>query len=267
MYQHLAAGAESGWDFTTRWFGDSKTLETIRTIEVIPVDLNSLVYKVQRTLANMAKRMGNTEKQAYYTLQAQKRKKAILAVFWNVEHNRWFDFHLPTRKHIIVPTADKIGTNFYASSLMPIWADASHLSLEENYNLLAVDFLPRFIKPGGLSASNIESDQQWDANVWAPLQYYMSEAIHSSWSALNPDTPPTPTNAPMLFEIVQKWINTTYCGWKRKGLFFEKYDPIHIGQPGGSGEYKVQEGFGWTNGLILDYLNKYPQFIKAPIDC
>ncbi len=47
MYQHLRAGAESGIDFSSRWFADSKRLVTIQTTNYIPVDLNALLYKLE----------------------------------------------------------------------------------------------------------------------------------------------------------------------------------------------------------------------------
>lgn len=31
-----------------------------------------------------------------------------------------------------------------------------------------------------------------------------------------------------------------------------------MGEPGSGGEYSVQSGFGWTNGIVLDLLHTYP---------
>ena len=44
VYRHLRAAAESGWDFSSRWLADGKTLATIDTTNIVPVDLNSLLY-------------------------------------------------------------------------------------------------------------------------------------------------------------------------------------------------------------------------------
>lgn len=38
---------------------------------------------------------------------------------------------------------------------------------------------------------------------------------------------------------------------------FEKYDVRAVGSPGDGGEYVVQAGFGWTNGVLLDLLERY----------
>lgn len=32
---------------------------------------------------------------------------------------------------------------------------------------------------------------------------------------------------------------------------------VQAGSPGSGGEYKVQEGFGWTNGVFLYFLELY----------
>jgi alpha,alpha-trehalase len=36
-----------------------------------------------------------------------------------------------------------------------------------------------------------------------------------------------------------------------------QYDATIPGGYGGGGEYEIQEGFGWTNGVIMELLDKY----------
>jgi len=54
VYRNLRAAAESGWDFSSRWLtrdDENKfNLYTIHTTDIIPVDLNSLVYNIELTL-------------------------------------------------------------------------------------------------------------------------------------------------------------------------------------------------------------------------
>lgn len=38
---------------------------------------------------------------------------------------------------------------------------------------------------------------------------------------------------------------------------FEKMDAERPGEPGGEGEYQVQTGFGWSNGVALQLLATY----------
>jgi len=46
---------------------------------------------------------------------------------------------------------------------------------------------------------------------------------------------------------------------------YEKYDANVIGAPGGGGEYDVQIGFGWTNGLVLEWLQRFGRTLPTPV--
>lgn len=50
MYTWRAA-AESGWDFSSRWFSDPMDIRSIHTTDIIPVDLNCLLYHLEITIA------------------------------------------------------------------------------------------------------------------------------------------------------------------------------------------------------------------------
>jgi len=36
-----------------------------------------------------------------------------------------------------------------------------------------------------------------------------------------------------------------------------QYDALALGISGGGGEYTPQLGFGWTNGVVLEFLNQW----------
>ena len=42
------------------------------------------------------------------------------------------------------------------------------------------------------------------------------------------------------------------------------YFILQIGLPGGGGEYDVQEGFGWSNGVVLHFLSKHLDLQNDP---
>ena len=46
LWNNLASGAESGWDFSSRWFANGQNLSTIRITELVPADLNAYLYQV-----------------------------------------------------------------------------------------------------------------------------------------------------------------------------------------------------------------------------
>jgi alpha,alpha-trehalase len=66
--------------------------------------------------------------------------------------------------------------------------------------------------------------------------------------------------------LAQKWIRTNFKAFyeSEPNHMYEKYDVTVDGHPGGGGEYDVVIGFGWTNGVVLDFLNTYGNRLVAP---
>ena len=62
IYRNLRSAAESGWDFSSRWFADGQNITTINTTELIPVDLNGLLYHLETTLAKAFRVRGDASK-------------------------------------------------------------------------------------------------------------------------------------------------------------------------------------------------------------
>lgn len=46
-------------------------------------------------------------------------------------------------------------------------------------------------------------------------------------------------------------------GYNENHIMFEKYDAVDPGKFGGGGEYVVQAGFGWTNGVALSFIDLF----------
>jgi alpha,alpha-trehalase len=46
--------------------------------------------------------------------------------------------------------------------------------------------------------------------------------------------------------------------YRRSGKLVEKYDVIATDREGGGGEYPLQDGFGWTNGVMRKLMAMYP---------
>lgn len=55
----------------------------------------------------------------------------------------------------------------------------------------------------------------------------------------------------------EHWIEANLRGYKEQNAMFEKYDSTRVGQYGGGGEYEVQKGFGWTNGVALKLIDMF----------
>lgn len=64
FYNNIKAGAESGWDFSNRWFirnnnSSALSLYNISTQYIIPVDLNAILQQNARLLGEFHTLLGN----------------------------------------------------------------------------------------------------------------------------------------------------------------------------------------------------------------
>lgn len=246
LYQDIASAAESGWDFSTRWFNrtgsQQGSLRSTRTRQIIPTDLNSLLYLNEKLLEKFFRLVGNTAKADQYEGFSKARLAAIEAVLWDNKTGLWLDYdrQFKKKRHY-----------FYAASVVPLWAGVHRGNLaRERFVLQALKRLKVLDYPGGFPTSLSTSGQQWDfPNAWPPLQHMLIEGLAlSSSKELQEEA----------FKFAQKWITTNYKAWKSTGHMFEKFNVSVHGAPGGGGEYKIQIGFGWTNGVVLDMLRRYP---------
>ena len=93
IYRDIRSAAESGWDFSTRWFADGIRLESIETTNYIPVDLNCLLYNLELVLAkayNLNQQIAESNK---YEELANKRKQLIQKYFWNAKQTFFVDYN------------------------------------------------------------------------------------------------------------------------------------------------------------------------------
>ena len=83
VYRDIRAAAESGWDFGSRWFADPKDLSTIETTEIVPVDLNSLMYGLENAIRAGCERASDAACVRDFTQRAAARRAAIDRYLWN----------------------------------------------------------------------------------------------------------------------------------------------------------------------------------------
>ncbi|KAG2680762.1 hypothetical protein I3760_11G113200 [Carya illinoinensis] len=103
--------------------------------------------------------------------------------------------------------------------------------------------------PAGIATSLANSGQQWDfPNGWAPLQHMIAEGLARSGSK---------EARSVAEDIAVRWLRTNYVAYKKTGTMHEKYDVEKCGEFGGGGEYAPQTGFGWSNGVVLAFLEEF----------
>ena len=229
FYRTARATAESGWDFSSRWMRDPKDLRTLETTELIPVDLNSLLYNAERTIAALRAfrhATGDAGVARRFTQLAERRRQAILSMyekdfFWDV---RW-------------RTGEKVRDRPTLAAAAPLYFG---IATEDQARHVALRLEREFLKPGGFVTTTIASGQQWDApNGWPPLEWLTIEGVRRYGRADLAD------------KAARRWLTLLERTYHATGSMKEKYDVVHLDKKAGGGEYPTQDGFGWTNGVAL----------------
>lgn len=255
LYYNLKSGAESGWDFSSRWFvplpnghqiGD---LFNTRTSEIIPVDLNGYLCWNAALLKEFCTLVNNLTvcDPVAYQVHHDNFKAAIEAVLWDEESGSWFDYDY---------VREELRKAFYPTNLVPLWVKAHHNDSVIPKVLTYLNESGATSYPGGIPTSLFQTGQQWDfPNGWAPLQHIVVEALENS---NNEDA------KALAFDLAQRWVQSNHKSFiLSKGNMFEKYDVSVVGGQGGGGEYEVVIGFGWSNGVVLDFMKKYGKDLKS----
>jgi alpha,alpha-trehalase len=234
VYRDLRAAAESGWDFSSRWFGDNMTLATIRTTSIVPVDLNSLMFHLETTIARGCGEARDFGCVAQFIGHAAKRALGINKYLWNDKgYYGDYDWRLA-----------KPRDNVSAAALYPLFAGAAW---PERAHRTARAVEAQLLKPGGLATTTYTTTQQWDApNGWAPLHWIAIEGLKRYG------------RSELSQPIGMRFLADVKNVYAKQQKLVEKYVVEGAGTGGGGGgEYPLQDGFGWTNGVTLKLLDLY----------
>jgi len=228
IFRDLRSAAESGWDFSSRWLKDASTLGTIITTEIVPVDLNCLLYHLEITLCKAYTLGDNPEKAADFAKSADERKRNVIKYCWNPDSGYFYDYNFKSGRQTLRGSLAGLYPLFFQI------ADTEMAMKVKNF------LLTRFLLDGGLVTTTFNTGQQWDfPNGWAPLQWIGYVACKNY--GFND----------VAHEVAVKWTNLNARVFFETGKMLEKYNVADISMPGGGGEYELQDGFGWTNGVFL----------------
>ena len=257
VFSEIQSATESGWDFSSRWlFKDgsvSKSLKDIITSSIIPVCLNSLMSYNAKILSEFYTYTGNKNKSTYYFKLSQEINATISRIFWDEEAGIWRDYDLSMMEQ---------RKEFYAGNLLPLYFDTFGMERDKKF---VVNQVINYIKkndfesfPGGIPTSLLESGQQWDMpNNWPPLQYFIIMGLHNARSFND-------YAEDLALSLAKQWILNVYDVYSNdpKHPMFEKYNAVTGNTSGSGGEYRVQNGFGWTNAIVIKLLSMYSHQIR-----
>ncbi|MEO8620407.1 MAG: trehalase family glycosidase, partial [bacterium] len=232
FFRNVRAAAESGWDFSSRWMRDPSDLRTLETTELIPVDLNSLMYNAERTIAalrSFRNGPGDADVAAQFNHMAERRRQVLLTAAYEPLNGFFYDVRWRTWERVTDRPTLAAATVLFFGLAYPYQALTVANKLERE-----------FLKPGGFVTTNIQSGQQWDApNGWPPLEWMAIEGVRRYGGV------------DIANKARDRWLALNRHTYATTGRMTEKYDVIDLNRRAGGGEYATQDGFGWTNGVAL----------------
>jgi len=179
---------------------------------------------MENTIALSDKESGLDAKS--YEKAAKFRKTAIQKLFWKKDF--FFDYHIKAKSHTQVHSL---------AAVTPLFVKAA---TESQAALVAKKLKKEFLLDGGFVTTLTESPHQWDMpNGWAPLQWITIKGLlNYGYKEL-------------ALEGAKRFIKLNESLYKEMGTILEKVNVRDYTADVARGEYTLQQGFGWTNGVLL----------------
>ena len=199
-----------------------------KTTNIIPVDLNCLLYELEKNMAKAFAVNKDNKNATLFQQKAANRKAMIQKLFWNNANGFFTDYNMDKN------SLEKENT---LAGLFPLFCK---LATTEQAGAAVKMVQKTFIQPGGVVTTTQQTGQQWDApNGWAPLQWITIMGLNKyGYTAEAKD-------------IAKRWLALNEKVYAQTGKLMEKYNVMDLNLPAGGGEYPSQDGFGWTNGVYL----------------
>jgi alpha,alpha-trehalase len=230
-YKGDRAMRESGFDISFRFGPFSGS-----THHYAPVCLNSLLYKAEMDLAEMAQLLGYSGQARSWHAKAQHRRRLFSRYLWNHTKGMFFDYDLETGKQ---------STYNYATTFYPLWVGLA--TPREAKAVLRK--LELFEAPGGVAMSDHVTGVQWDKPYgWAPIEMIVTEGMRRYGFNAVAD------------RVSEEFLSTVLDNYRCEGTIREKYNVVtRTTETNVTAGYQTNVvGFGWTNGVFLVMLHALP---------
>ncbi|HTP13701.1 MAG TPA: trehalase family glycosidase [Bacteroidota bacterium] len=253
---------ESGHDTSYRLVG--------RCAELLTVDLNSLLYKIETDIADVILNEfggsyrtsdGTTENSKTWSSRANHRRELMNKYLWNDRKGMFFDYDFIKERQ----TGYVSATTFY-----PLWAG---LATPHQAELLVKKALPLLEVAGGMAGSSEASrgplsadrkPRQWDyPNGWAPHQMLAWKGFQNYGFD------------DVARRLAYRWLYTiTLNAVNYSGMITEKFDVVRrthdvfaeYGNVGVTATNITREGFGWTNASYQVGLTLLTEGLRKDLD-
>ncbi|KAI0830000.1 glycoside hydrolase family 37 protein [Hypoxylon sp. FL0890] len=243
LYANLASGAESGWDYNSRFIATPSDaandvyfpLRSLNTGNIVGVDLNSILYGNEIVIATYLNQTGNDTLATEFEQLARNRSEAMYVLMWNDKYGSYFDYNLTSASQNLYVPADSDATPaqkadapegyqvfFHIAQFYPFWLGAAPPRLRDDP--LAVKLAFQRVsdllseKPGAVAATNYLTGQQWDEpNVWPPLMYILMKGLLQTPATFGIEDPDYVATQNLSLKLAQRYLDSTFCTWRATG--------------------------------------------------
>ncbi len=233
-YRHLRAGAESGWDFSSRWLdGDKFKVSNIHTSDIVPIDLNALLYNLEMTISKAKVVEKKYEEATEWEKKASRRREALMRYCWSESKGMFFDFDWQKYHQTDVISAAMAYPLFF-KMVTKREADRVVAAIETH-----------LLREGGIVTTANNTGYDWDAPYgYAPLQWMTIRGLRNYGHEETAN------------DIKKRWCELNIKVFRATGKMMEKYNVEDLNAESGGGKYPVHDGYGWTNGVLLKLLTE-----------
>lgn len=277
LYAELASGAETGWDYSSRWAknphlgnmtNQTPILRTLNVRNTTAVDLNAILYKAHIDLAtlytmssqSMAKRVirrSDSDRASFHRGAAATLKGAILDLFWDPNRLAFYDFNT---------TSSARNEQLTAAHWYPLWAGIIPDEVKSNATAAfgaysSLNLVMRKFN-GTIPATFITTGLQWDfPNAWPPHIYFALEALENVPANVSDVAIPTPQDN-------NSWnlLPANQLGLTQDQLPLQTTDGSNTAPVGSDinalngtvyNGGNVTQGEGWVKALQREVANRY----------
>ena len=224
--KNLIAAAESGWDFSSRFFDGM----TCVAAKICPVDLNSILFDEERTIGRFALQIGDTALSEAFFGYAEKRSERMKQFMYDEKYDIFVDYDYEKNSlRACAPHAASFAAAAYGVSASKKGLSRLLKKLEFPYGLAVC------------AENEFSSRFQWDYPfMWAPVTAIACRGLLAA--GLKEDA----------LRVMRKYCATVEEIFRKTGNLWEKYNAV-TGKRGDSCEYETPPMLGWTAGVYLRF--------------
>jgi len=151
VLREVRAIEESTWLESSRWGMSNDNYEGANITNLIPVDLNALLYNLEKSIARAYTLLNQDPKAEFFFDKAEARKKALMKYCWNEAQGYFFDYNYIEQKQSDIVSV---------AGIYPLFVQMVDAKQAKRVTTVLEKEL---MKNGGVSSTNVDTDLFWDA--------------------------------------------------------------------------------------------------------